>query len=188
MRERTIAKRYAKGLIALAVDAGAVENVREELGRLSVALERVPNLLRALKDERVALDRRRALAGAVGQTLKLSAIVQPVVFLLLARRRIAILPQVVEEGLARTSALARITDVRARAADAASAADLAREIERLLGQRLAGTIRCAAAVDPSLIGGFILEIDDRRYDASVVGRLARLKERLLAAGAVSDED
>ena len=42
------------------------------------------------------------------------------------------------------------------------------------------TVKLATAVDPSLIGGLTVRVGDRMIDASVRGRLERLRDQLVA--------
>jgi F-type H+-transporting ATPase subunit delta len=59
-----------------------------------------------------------------------------------------------------------------------SAADLAAvqvRVEQLAGAK----VELATAVDPALIGGLTIKIGDRLIDASVRGRLERLRGRLV---------
>jgi len=58
-------------------------------------------------------------------------------------------------------------------------ADLAAIAERV--QAMAGArVEVQAAVDPELIGGLTVRVGDRLIDASVRGRLARLRDSLVA--------
>jgi F-type H+-transporting ATPase subunit delta len=50
-----------------------------------------------------------------------------------------------------------------------------RQIEEATGRSVEATRR----VDPSLIGGLVLQADSLRVDASVRGRLNRLREELV---------
>ncbi|HEY8239257.1 MAG TPA: F0F1 ATP synthase subunit delta, partial [Candidatus Limnocylindrales bacterium] len=53
---------------------------------------------------------------------------------------------------------------------------LARKVTEMTGR----TVDLRVAVDESLIGGLTVRVGDTLYDASVRGRLERLRERLVA--------
>jgi F-type H+-transporting ATPase subunit delta len=53
---------------------------------------------------------------------------------------------------------------------------LARKVAQMTGQ----TVDLRVAVDETLIGGLTVRVGDTLYDASVRGRLERLRERLVA--------
>jgi F-type H+-transporting ATPase subunit delta len=55
------------------------------------------------------------------------------------------------------------------------AGEIVAQIERAAGRK----VEAARRVDPDLIGGLVLQIGSRRVDASVRGRLERLRRDLL---------
>jgi F-type H+-transporting ATPase subunit delta len=55
----------------------------------------------------------------------------------------------------------------------------AREIVRQIEQATERTVEATRRVDPDLIGGLVLQADSLRVDASVRGRLNRLREELV---------
>ena len=67
---------------------------------------------------------------------------------------------------------------------ATSAAPLTKDETEALRQKVAGmtgrTVDLRVEVDESLIGGLTVRVGDTLYDASVRGRLERLRERLVA--------
>ena len=70
------------------------------------------------------------------------------------------------------------------AATVTSAAPLEKAEVAAIGARLESmtgqTVKLATAVDPSLIGGLTVRVGDRMIDASVRGRLERLRDQLVA--------
>lgn len=62
---------------------------------------------------------------------------------------------------------------------AVPAQGLQQRIKDLLQERFGGEIVLEAEVDPDLIGGFKLTIDDRLLDASVSYQLAKIRRELL---------
>lgn len=57
----------------------------------------------------------------------------------------------------------------------------AREIVRQLEESTGRAVEATRHVDPSLIGGLVLQADSLRVDASVRGRLNRLREELVTS-------
>ena len=62
---------------------------------------------------------------------------------------------------------------------AVPAPEMERKVKDLLLQKLGGEVILKAEVDPSLIGGFILSIDDRLLDASVSRQLEEIRRQLM---------
>lgn len=61
-------------------------------------------------------------------------------------------------------------------------ADLCSRLENMLGDRTDAVVHLEADSDPALIGGFVLEIDDLRLDASVASQLRRIENSLTDKG------
>jgi F-type H+-transporting ATPase subunit delta len=97
--------------------------------------------------------------------------------LLAERGRLRLLPEIRRQfERLRAEAEGRIQG-RLRSAHPLEAREIA-EIAAALGRRLARRVELEAAVDPALIGGFVVELGDRVIDASLRGRLERLRRSL----------
>jgi F-type H+-transporting ATPase subunit delta len=53
------------------------------------------------------------------------------------------------------------------------------EVETLLEKELDGKVELTEKVNPDIIGGLILRIDDKQLDASVSTQLKKIKQQLL---------
>ena len=98
--------------------------------------------------------------------------------LLVASRRVAAIDAIVEEyGRLADDAAGR---VRALATTAVELSDAdRRRLGNDLGKRLGKEVRLQARVDPRIVGGVVLQFGDRVIDASVAGRLQRLRRQLV---------
>ena len=67
----------------------------------------------------------------------------------------------------------------ARLKTAVDSPELQEKLQRVLAEKIGGTVEFTTEVDPSLIGGFVLEVDDRRLDASVSRQLADIRRKLI---------
>ncbi len=56
---------------------------------------------------------------------------------------------------------------------------LQEKLRAFVSQTVGGTVEFQSEVDPSLIGGFVLEVDDCRLDASVSHQLAETRRQLM---------
>jgi F-type H+-transporting ATPase subunit delta len=119
------------------------------------------------------------VVGIIGQKLELSQIARNLLFVLIDRKRIGSLGEILES-------LELVLDERAGIASAqvSTAAELngsqrsslVAELEKLTGKR----IRAAYAVDASLIGGVVAKVGSTVYDGSVRGSLRKMERRLAA--------
>ena len=62
---------------------------------------------------------------------------------------------------------------------AVEAPGLPERISSLLGAKTGRRVVIESAVDPSLMGGFVLEVDDRQLDASVRTQLERIRSQFI---------
>lgn len=54
-----------------------------------------------------------------------------------------------------------------------------KNIETLLGKELNAKVELSANTNPEIIGGLVLRLDDKQYDASVATQLKKIKQKLL---------
>jgi F-type H+-transporting ATPase subunit delta len=100
--------------------------------------------------------------------------------LLAEKGRAGELPQIVDELDALVAADQRILDVELTTATEVSDVEFGRilgQIERASGRK----VQASRKVDPDLIGGIVLQAGSMRLDASVRGRLERLRQDLTHA-------
>ncbi len=57
--------------------------------------------------------------------------------------------------------------------------DTAQKIQELLGKELNATVELSTNVKPDILGGLVLRLDDKQYDASVATQLKKVKQNLL---------
>lgn len=57
--------------------------------------------------------------------------------------------------------------------------DLKEKVEEVLGRMTSASVQVEMFQRPEIIGGFVLEIDDMRLDASVKGQLQRIRKELV---------
>lgn len=176
-RRETAARRYAEAAFELATEADALDAWQRDLDALVDAL-RDPDLRALVEHPAVAYaDKERVLRRVVTGVGE-----QPLALVLLMVRRGR--PGAIEAMVERFRELVRrgrgvaLAEVRtALRLDDAQRDDLVARLAELTGQK----IEINEVVDESLIGGITVRIGDRLYDASVRGRLERLRARLTAA-------
>jgi F-type H+-transporting ATPase subunit delta len=179
-----VATRYANAL-ADVVTAGSSklrpQDAVAELGTFEEALNTSGELRNALTTPAIPGNRKKAVVGRIAERLGLSQITRNFLFILVDRRRIALLAEII-----RTFELVvdeRLGFGRADVTSAGALADNERaavvaELEKLSGKRL----RAFYAVDEALIGGVVARIGCTVYDGSVRGELQNLERRLGAEG------
>ena len=168
-------RRYAEAAWQLAERDGTAETWQRDL-TLAAGLAADAGTARALDNPAVPIAvRRDALHKALGGNVSPHAL--NLCLLLTQRRRFSILPHVSAEYdalLRRSRGIVAATVTTPGQLPADELAAVRGRVEQLAG----GPVELAQATDPSLIGGLTVRIGDRLIDASVRGRLERLRERL----------
>jgi F-type H+-transporting ATPase subunit delta len=166
---------YARALYEAARDRDRVDAVRDELGDFVAAQRDIPELRELLRNPQ--LDRRlkaSALEELLGGEEEL---VRNFLLLLAEKGRAGEIEEVAREFERLAAREEGILDVELTTAVELSdeeASDVTRQIEQASGRKVVAT----RSVDPDLIGGIVLQAGSMRLDASVRGRLNRLRTEL----------
>lgn len=175
----TTARRYAKAVYELAQQAGDVATWRGRLARLQTLLSD-PEAREIIANPAVSPERRLQVIDVLDADGQLGTEGRNLGRLLIEGRVTAALPQIRAEfdrlddqAVGRVRALATTAvplggDDRERLV-----ADLSRRFQR--------EVRLETRVDPSIIGGLVLQIGDQVIDASVQTRLQQLRRQLATA-------
>ena len=167
---------YARALFDAAKGKGALPRVREEFAAFVEAVEGSAELRNLLRNPQIdARAKRAGLHAVFGDA-------DPVFlnFLRVAadKGRLGELDEVhreLERLIAEEERVLKVDLVTAQELSDAEAADIIRQIEQASGRRVQAT----RSVDPSLIGGMVLQAGSFRADASVRGRLEALRHELV---------
>ena len=170
------ARRYAEALLDIATGERAVDAYRGSLDALATSL--TPEIVRALLDQRVPVDRRQSALDAASKDEPRA--IRAVLAILLQRQRLEIVPDIARaygelvdrrEGIVK----ARITTPIELAQSQRD--DLVRSLERASGKKIRATFQ----VDPALIGGARVQVGDRLIDASLHTQLQHLAREMASS-------
>ena len=171
---------YARALYDAAKDENRIDAVREELGDFVEAQRQVPELRELLRNPQ--LDRRlkaSALEELLGGEEQL---MRNFLMLLTEKGRAGGIEEIAREFERIVAQEEGILDVELTTAVPLSedeAGEVIAQIEKASGRKVEATHN----VDPDLIGGIVLQAGSLRLDASVRGRLNRLRRELKGSGA-----
>ncbi len=174
-RPTTAARRYAEAAFSLAKEADALDRWAADLAT-AAGIMSMPEVARVVGDPSVPLQSRRDVIGALLGT-RVSPSVVKLVLLLLERGRVDILPVVSSEYRRLLNRERGVVEARVTSAIPLEQSEVEALRERI-AETAGGTVDLTTAVDPALIGGLTIRVGDTLIDASVRGRLERLRERL----------
>ena len=180
MRGMAVARRYAKGLVELAIETRELPKLFADMIIVQEVAHGSPHFIEALSDERIRLSKRIEATKRIIEELKLMKFTSNAILLLMQKGRIALLPYIAKSVLKNVRMRKQLTVAQAQVADRAEADEVGARIEKVLSDVLGMTVECEVNVDPTLMGGFLIEVGDARFDASIKGRLTRMKEEFFS--------
>jgi len=171
------AKRYAKALFEWATDD--LDAVQKDMTLIQKTFEAAPELIKVLKDPTIGTSKKSDIIKSVFSG-KISDKSLQLIQLLGQKDRLDLL-----QDISRSFNELYKKHKGIREATVITAVELTDDLKQKIFQKIkeltgSSEIKLTNKVDPSVIGGFILNIDDLRYDASISGKLAKLKSKLLA--------
>ena len=177
MNTGPIAHRYAKALLKLVQETGAGEKVYSQVCVLVLRMQDIRQLSDViLKHQEVCIDRKlEILEAAVGEPLADELL--RFARLVCENRRIDLFQRMLTSFLDQYRASYGIKV--GRLVTACPAPQLKAVLEELMHEKTGARVQLEERVDDSLIGGFVLQIDDLRMDASVQTQLRRLHDELV---------
>ena len=167
---------YARALFDAAKDRDRLARVREDLGDFVTAVEEVPELRSLLRDP--VLDPKEKAAALDSILGGVDELVRNFLLLVAEKNRTAQIEEIAHEFDRLVAAEERRLEVELTTAFELSdkeAKSIVAQIEKASGREVDAT----RSVDPELIGGLILQAGSMRVDASVRGRLNRLRHDLV---------
>jgi len=171
-----IAQRYAKALLLAASKQDAVKEVYEDTqGFLSLLVEE-PAFRNFLLSPQVSTEKKQeVIKKAIGPHA--SHLVVKLIDLLVEKKRFMFVEEIVEAYKNLYEKHMGIVEIRAVTAiqlDESLKAKLRKKLE----EETQKTIRLETVVDPSIIGGVILQMEDKVIDGSIRHKLEMLKRHL----------
>ena len=168
------AERYAHAAFELAQDQNALAELDADFAKLTAAFKESADLRAAAVSPQIDPEEKSRAFVAVAEKLGLSQLGRNVTGLVARNRRAADLPGIAAAFRARYARHRGAT--RAEIISAKPLSDKqAQTIVDALSAAFNTRIEADAQVDESLIGGFIVRLGSRQFDASIKTKLAGLK-------------
>jgi F-type H+-transporting ATPase subunit delta len=169
-----IATRYAKSLLDLSIEQGKLEPVYADIQELQSAI-RNRQLYLLMKSPVIHADKKLSVLDALFAN-RLEPLTMAYLRLLVQKGREMYVPEITAEFAHQYKALKGITPVRVTSAAPLSEAVLEELRRRIIASGAATSqLELETKIDPELIGGFVLEFDNKRYDASIAHKLDELR-------------
>lgn len=174
MRPSTTARRYAEAAFSVAQQDNATELWLRDLQAVGEAM-RDPGAANYFKDPKTTREEKLTTINQIFGSSHPH--VKNLVRLLAAQQRMFLTPAIAREFLHLYRESRGVTEASVTVARPVSD-DERNEITRRLEAATGKTVEVRIAVDASILGGIVVRIGDRLIDASVAGRLQRLRHQM----------
>lgn len=165
-----LSTRYAKSLLDLAVEKGILEAINTDMRLIANTIAASRDLRMLLKSPIINASKKHDVLTAIFGS-KLNTVTNTFIDLMVKKGREPYLAAVAEAFIAQYNKFNHITKVKlttAAVADNATVTKIVDEVKAKLGLE---KVELDVAVDPELIGGFVLQYEDKLFDASIARQL-----------------
>lgn len=179
MNRSIVVSRYASALLKYAQESGHGAVVHSEARSLVSAISQVPELRRAVEasdDVVPSFDRKKLLQSALGN--RMSPEMSRFLTLLNQKGRMDMVQDILRDFVKYYNRSTGVRIVHLVTAQEPSERLLQR-ISALVKQKTGDEARILTEVDPSILGGFVLDLDDYLLDASVKHELDQIRSEFI---------
>lgn len=175
MKGTKVASRYAKALLELAIENNKLDAVAGDMNYLLSANNETRDFQLLLNSPIIHADKKIAIFAELFDQFE--QVTKSFVNLITKNGRESLLPEIAQAFDAQVKTYKGIVPVTI-----VTAAPMSQQTKDMILSRVqstvTGTLEVTEKVDPSLIGGFVVRMDDKRIDASVASQFTNLKQRL----------
>ena len=176
MSLQSITSRYAKSLLDLAIEQNKLDTVLADVQGFAKASEN-RDLYLMLKSPIVNTEKKLDVLKAIFDG-KLDKLTMSFITLITKKGREIYLPEIATAFIEQYRDHKGISGVIITTAQALTDAELAKIKAKLVASDVTKTtLEIETKIDPSIIGGFVIEIGDNLYDASVAHKLDEIKKQ-----------
>ncbi len=167
--------RYAKSLIDLSTEENALEEIKNDMVFFEGVVDDNSELEAILKNPIVPLDKKAGILKDIFGS-KVHKITNSFLYLVVKKGRSSILFDTAKQFIAHYNVIKGIVTAEVTSAivlTEASKTEIIALVKKELG---ANQVIVKEKVDEKLIGGFILKVGDKQFDASIASSLSKLKK------------
>ena len=176
-----IAARYATAIFEMAKEDKKLKAIQSDIAALSSALADSAGFSALINSPVYSRKEQGAAIGAIAKQIKLSPIVTNALGLMASKRRLFVLPQLLDalrDLIAQEYGEVTADVTAAKALTKAQQDKLAKTLKATVGK----DVNINMAVDESLIGGLIVKVGSKMIDTSIRSKLSNLQNAMKEVG------
>lgn len=170
-----LSSRYAKSLLDLAIEKGQLEQVYADVKVIDKAIEGSAELAALLKSPIINSGKKLDVLKAIFSS-KVNPITLAFIEILVKKGREPYLIDMAHSFINQYNKHKNITPVKVTTATAIDKSTIDNILAQLKAKTGIVNVELSTEVDPELIGGFVLQFEDKMFDASVSRKLELLEK------------
>jgi F-type H+-transporting ATPase subunit delta len=174
MSDTRAASRYVKSLLGLAVERGVLEEVNNDMQMFDRVCSGSRDLVNMLRSPIIRHEKKKNVLNALFKD-RVNSLTFDLIEILTRKNREPLLPAIAKEFHVAYNVykgIGKATITTTVPMDAVLRAEIEAVVKQLSNKT---QIELTEKTDPSLIGGFVLNVGDRQIDASISGKLKHLR-------------
>ncbi|WP_031525691.1 ATP synthase F1 subunit delta [Dyadobacter crusticola] len=172
-----VASRYAKSLIELAKEQNVLEAVYQDMILFKDTADKNRGLMLALKSPVVRHEKKSGILKALFES-RVNPVSYAIFNIITKKNRESILDEIANEFIKAYNLHQGIQKATVTTTTPLTE-ELRQQFQEIVKEKTGRTVQLAEKINPALIGGYILTIEDRQIDASLRSRLNELKLQLV---------
>jgi len=177
MDHSAIAVRYAKAFFATAKEKGLLDTLKTDVELVSNVCNESTDFTLLLESPIVKTSKKAHLITSIFKG-KVNELTMSFLMLITANKREVHIPGICRNFLGLVRKDQNIKSALLTTASEINSESI-KKIEELLGKELKATIELSTNIKPEIVGGLVLRLDDKQYDASIATQLKKIKQNLL---------
>lgn len=174
---RRFARPYARAIMDVAGTPQAAAEIRDSLAKFDEARRSSHELQDVFANPGIDFDAKLRIANQIAERLSLNPMAQKVLEVLIRNHRINQLGAIVEAVSSYVNTATNTVVAEVRSAHQLTPEELA-QLRSTLEKKFASNVDIQVTTDPSLLGGFVARVGSEIYDASVTGKINKLRDSL----------
>lgn len=177
MSETKVASRYAKSLLDLAKEQNNLEEVNNDVTFFLSVCKQSPDLVKLFRNPVVKTDMKQTVVNKIFAS-RVTKLTQLFFEIIIRKNREFYIVEIAKEFRNQYNQFKGIMQAQVTTAVELDN-QLITEIREFISKQTGKQIELAAKINPEIIGGFLIQMEDKLFDASIASKLSNIKKNLI---------
>ena len=177
-----VADKYSSAMFELAQEQNKLDLMEEQLGYVAFVMDEQPELSSFLENPTVTEDAKIKLIGKIFES-SLDKVALHFIYVMIKRGRDRYIKQTIAAFIKKSREARGILEATVTVAEPITA-DIEASVQAKLREVTGKDVILSVRQDPSIMGGIVIQVGDKRIDGSVARRLEELEKSLLRTNSI----